>query len=281
VRLSSISVESGNVYFVIVNDLLIDVLHHVLIRNCSSSSNVEIPFHIEMFGCSRFSFCSSLSSVSFESNSRLTRIESTAFSYSSLQSIVIPRNVEILGSACFSNCQSLSSISFESNSPLTRIESKAFDSLKIVIVIPSAVLFVAFDVIHNAFEISIADWNLYREFHCWQQLIKSGLTVDFRGILKIRSEFADLIDYLIDISSFETRSMDDDFEVMFKAKYERCEDDSSLVVKSVHKFKLNESLMIQIENFLNSCHLCILSSLGFMIGRDSTMSEELKLKLVG
>jgi hypothetical protein len=87
---------------------------------------------------------------------------------------------------------------------LTRIESKAFDNLKIVIVIPSAVLFVTFDVIHNAFEISIADCNACRESECWQQLIKSGLTVDFRRILKIRSEYGDLIDYLIDISSFET-----------------------------------------------------------------------------
>jgi hypothetical protein len=46
----------------------------------------------------------------------LTRIESKAFLYSSLQSIIIPSNVEILCSRCFSYCESLSSISFESNS---------------------------------------------------------------------------------------------------------------------------------------------------------------------
>jgi hypothetical protein len=49
----------------------------------------------------------------------LTRIESGAFSNSSLRSILIPRNVEILGSKCFYGCTSLSSITFESNSQLT------------------------------------------------------------------------------------------------------------------------------------------------------------------
>jgi hypothetical protein len=44
----------------------------------------------------------------------LTRIESSAFSSSSLKSIELPRNVEILGSSCFYRCESLSSISFES-----------------------------------------------------------------------------------------------------------------------------------------------------------------------
>jgi hypothetical protein len=61
----------------------------------------------------------SLSSVTFGSNSTLTRIESEAFYQSSLQSILIPSHVEILGSKCFSNCKSLSSITFESNSRLT------------------------------------------------------------------------------------------------------------------------------------------------------------------
>jgi hypothetical protein len=42
----------------------------------------------------------------------LTRIESSAFSSSSLQSIIIPSTVQILGFSCFSYCKSLSSISF-------------------------------------------------------------------------------------------------------------------------------------------------------------------------
>jgi hypothetical protein len=49
-----------------------------------------------MLGSSCFSFCESLSSISFESNSRLNRIESSAFSNSSLRSIEIPRNVQFI-----------------------------------------------------------------------------------------------------------------------------------------------------------------------------------------
>jgi uncharacterized protein YuzB (UPF0349 family) len=82
-------------------------------------SKIELPRNIEILGSKCFSHCNSLSSITFESKSHLTRIESEAFSYSSLQSILIPRNVEILGSGCFSNCESLSSITFEP----TRLES--------------------------------------------------------------------------------------------------------------------------------------------------------------
>jgi hypothetical protein len=97
VILSSISIESGNEYLVIEREFLIDVIHHRLIRNFSTQSDVKIPLNIEIVGCSCFSCCHSVSSISFESNSQLTRIESDAFSDSSLQSIIIPSTVQILG----------------------------------------------------------------------------------------------------------------------------------------------------------------------------------------
>jgi hypothetical protein len=102
-----------------------------------------IPRNVEIVGLKCFSNCKSLSSITFESNSHLTRIESAAFSYSSLQSILIPRNVEILESDCFSYCKSRSSISFESNSHLTRIESGAFSSSSLEsILVPRSVQFI-------------------------------------------------------------------------------------------------------------------------------------------
>jgi predicted metal-binding protein len=127
-RCNHISIEANHQRFMMQNDFLVDFVDHRLIRTCSASSNIEISSDIEIFGSSCFSDCKSLLSISFESNSRLTRIESSAFSKSSLQSIEIPRNVEIVGSSCFSFCKSLSSISFESNSRLTRSESSAFSS---------------------------------------------------------------------------------------------------------------------------------------------------------
>jgi hypothetical protein len=109
----------------------------------ASLQSILIPKNVEILESASIFCCESLSSITFESNSRLTRIESEAFSYSSLQSILIPRNVEILGSSCFASCKSLSSITFESNSHLTRIESEAFsDSSLQSIVIPRNIRFI-------------------------------------------------------------------------------------------------------------------------------------------
>jgi hypothetical protein len=58
--------------------------------------------------------------ITLESQTRLTRIESKAFSFSSLHWIEIPRNTETLGLSCFSWCKSLSLISFQCNSRLNR-----------------------------------------------------------------------------------------------------------------------------------------------------------------
>jgi hypothetical protein len=87
VKLSSLSIENENERFVIQKDCLIDIVDHKLIRNLSISSSVTIPCNIDFFCSSCFSWCKSLHSVTFESNSRLIRIESRAFSHSSHQSI--------------------------------------------------------------------------------------------------------------------------------------------------------------------------------------------------
>jgi serine/threonine protein kinase len=160
---------------------------------------------------------------------------------------------------------------------LARIESRVFDGPKIRVVIPSTILFVAFNVTENPFQISIADYDSCPEFGRWQQLIRLGLNVDFRRILKIDSEFGDLNDYLIDLSVFETGSMHDELSVILREKYPRCEDGLSVLVKSVNGLKSTESLRIEIEHLLNLFHPCILSPIGFIIGGESTISKELKI----
>jgi hypothetical protein len=57
-----------------------------------------LPRNVEIIGWECFSNCKSLSSIIFESNSHLTRIESGAFSSSSLQSIVIPSTILFIAS---------------------------------------------------------------------------------------------------------------------------------------------------------------------------------------
>jgi hypothetical protein len=142
VKLDSVLIEAGNDIFHLEHKFLIAIIHHKLIRNFSVSSKIEIPRTIEILCSLCFSECKLLSSISFESNSGLKRIESFAFSSSSLQSIVIPRSVEIICSSCFSFSK-LSSTSFGSNSRLKRIESFVFSSSSLQsIVIPRSVQFI-------------------------------------------------------------------------------------------------------------------------------------------
>jgi hypothetical protein len=56
------------------------------------------PNNVENVGSRCFSDCKSLSSITFESNSHFTRIESEAFSFSSLQSIIIPSTILFVAS---------------------------------------------------------------------------------------------------------------------------------------------------------------------------------------
>jgi hypothetical protein len=64
--------------------------------------------------------------VTFESGSRLERIDEFAFHGSGLKSIVIPSSVHILCKESFSQCLRLESVVFESNSRLERIEESSF-----------------------------------------------------------------------------------------------------------------------------------------------------------
>jgi hypothetical protein len=107
VSISSISIESGNEILVVENEFLIDIVDHKLIRNFSRSSNIEIRSDIETVGSSCFSSCESLSSISFESNSRLIRIESQAFPALDVV-VVIPSTVIFIALNAFVNISDIS-----------------------------------------------------------------------------------------------------------------------------------------------------------------------------
>ena len=106
---------------------------------CEALQSITIPKSVTTFGENsngqglQFDNCSSLSSVTFESGSRLTNIPSFAFNCChNLQSITIPQSVTIMGEggngqgAQFAYCSSLKSVTFESGSQLTNIPSFAF-----------------------------------------------------------------------------------------------------------------------------------------------------------
>jgi hypothetical protein len=68
-----------------------------------------------------------LSTVRFESNSKLSRLEPcTFYCCSSLSSICIPSGVEVIAERCFSECINLSTVIFESNSNVPDVARSAF-----------------------------------------------------------------------------------------------------------------------------------------------------------
>ena len=70
--------------------------------------------------------CSSLSSITFDSNNSVISLGTLCFqNCSSLTSITIPESVISLGSSCFQNCSSLTSITFLTVS-ITSLDNNTF-----------------------------------------------------------------------------------------------------------------------------------------------------------
>jgi hypothetical protein len=67
------------------------------VSSCSSLRSICIPSSVEKLGKDCFSLCESLSTVTFESGSKLSSIEEFAFAYcSSLSSICIPSSLKTI-----------------------------------------------------------------------------------------------------------------------------------------------------------------------------------------
>jgi hypothetical protein len=79
---------------------------------------------VEVLGEGCFARSRSLSSVTFESGSRLSRIEEWLFCQTGLVEMIIPASVEVLGENCFYECISLSSVTFASGSKLSRMDKR-------------------------------------------------------------------------------------------------------------------------------------------------------------
>ena len=101
---------------------------------------VEIPSFISCISNNCFSWCFDLEKITFQKDSKLTRIKSNAFSFTSINSITIPKNVKIIGKSAFFFCEKLKTIKFEEDSKLEIIKKDAFIySIIDFIVIPSSV----------------------------------------------------------------------------------------------------------------------------------------------
>jgi hypothetical protein len=124
--LNTVSFWSGQCEFQVHGLFIEDITGRSVVRYFGISSAVVIESRIEVL-CERCFFsCESLTSVTFQSNSKLQRIEEFAFQWSGLTTIEVPASVEVLCKSCFSSCKSLTSVTFEMNSKLQRIEEWAF-----------------------------------------------------------------------------------------------------------------------------------------------------------
>jgi hypothetical protein len=68
-------------------------------------------------------------------------------------------------------------------------------------------LFIASDAVHVASQTCHVDGDSCSEFNQWMQLKRSGLQVDFRRIQKVGSGLRYLRDYVVNLSTFEERSI--------------------------------------------------------------------------
>jgi hypothetical protein len=158
---------------------------------------------------------------------------------------------------------------------LTRLESQVFNGLDFAIIIPSTVLFVASDIISNFSHIFISDRDFYPEFDRWKQLRQSGISIDFRRILRVGSGLINLSDYQIDLAVFEEELKTTGLGLNLSGKYQRLADGSMFVVQSTHRLKSVGSCTL--ENMLNLRHPCIAGPIGFVVQIESDSQEELKI----
>ena len=93
----------------------------------SGLENINIPAGVTTIGMEAFEECSNLSGVTFEKDSKLTKIESGTFlGCYNLTSIEIPAGVTSIGIMAFYSCSDLTSVTFEEGSQLSSIGKAAF-----------------------------------------------------------------------------------------------------------------------------------------------------------
>jgi hypothetical protein len=97
----SITIDPNNPRFVVNKDFLIDLIESRLIRCFDFKESVIVLNSVSILGVSGFSNTDLVRTVTFESSSRLMRIDRECFSHSVLESICVPRSVNIFYESCF------------------------------------------------------------------------------------------------------------------------------------------------------------------------------------
>jgi hypothetical protein len=128
---------------------------------CRGLRSIRIPSFVSRGGQGCFMMCRSLRTVSFCSESRLSRFGDSAFAACLLESITLPSSVEILGRGCFQACNKLVTIAFAPDSKLRRIEQAAFAGCKSLqgVALPSSVEYVGWFCFANCRAMSSVEFS--------------------------------------------------------------------------------------------------------------------------
>jgi hypothetical protein len=121
----------GPPLFLIGGHCMLSVDSRVICRAVSSPTELLIGSNIEVIGAKAFER-SKVSSVLFESGTRLREIRSQAFSWcEELKAFTVPESVGIIGYRCFAYCRQMDAILYEGSSRLERICEEAFLGCKL------------------------------------------------------------------------------------------------------------------------------------------------------
>lgn len=132
-KLKKISISPLNKNFQTIDDKIIigktnkeQAQFNRIIFASRDIKNVNIPSNIEKIDSFSFSNCNSIESIEFSEDSRLTKIGSEAFSYSSIEQINIPSTVTEISEGAFIYCHNLKSVFFNENSQMKSIGKYVF-----------------------------------------------------------------------------------------------------------------------------------------------------------
>jgi hypothetical protein len=117
------------------------------------------------------------------------------------------------------------------------------------------------------------------EFDEWLRVRKSSIGVDLRWIVKCGSGLAKLNSYPFDNCVIDEVRLIGESTGIVSGLSGRFEDNSLIVLNSIHLNDLIEDGLIEneIENLINMCHPCIAAPIGFVLASGSLELKVMRL----
>jgi hypothetical protein len=139
----------GNLHFCMKDDCFLLANGRELIQYRGSLQTFCVNRDITALFRGSFLGNSTLTTLTFEPQSRLKSLSANCFSLcKKLRSVSIPKSVRVIGEYCFEGCSELMEVSFESPSTIHTIKRSAFSNCVLLtdFIVPASVLTLQFGV---------------------------------------------------------------------------------------------------------------------------------------